>query len=48
MLGKDHPQTIRSVGGLMFLYSAQGRHAEAEPFIKRMTEALDAARGAGK
>ena len=38
MLGKEHPDTLRSVSNLAELYRAEGRLAEAEPLYKRALE----------
>ena len=34
-LGPDHPDVAQSLNNLADLYSAQGRHADAEPLYKR-------------
>jgi hypothetical protein len=38
-LGKEHPETLRTVDNLAALYRAQGRHGEAEALSR---QALDA------
>ena len=41
VLGREHPDTLRSVNNLAALYQAQGRLAEAEPLYKRALEAYE-------
>jgi len=35
VLGDDHPDTLRSMNNLAFLYMRQGRYAEAEPIFRK-------------
>jgi CHAT domain-containing protein/tetratricopeptide (TPR) repeat protein len=39
VLGKEHPDTLRCLNILAFVYDAQGRYAEAEPLYRRALEA---------
>ena len=41
VLGKEHPDTLRSVNNLAVLYRTQGRYAEAEPLSKRALAASE-------
>ncbi len=41
VLGKEHPDTLRSVSNLAGLYYAKGRYGEAEPLNKRVIEARE-------
>ena len=41
VLGPEHPDTIRSVSNLGFLYYTQGRYSEAEPLLKRALAAFE-------
>ena len=41
VLGKEHPDTLKSVNNLAALYQRQGRYSEAEPLYKRALEARE-------
>ena len=44
-LGPIHPDVVQSLNSLAELYSAQGRHADAEPLYKRALAILEKALG---
>ncbi len=47
VLGREHPDTLRSVSNLATLYCAQGRYGEAEPLYKRALEGFERTLGPG-
>ena len=38
ILGKEHPDTLVSIGNLALLYRSQGRYGEAEPLLKQVLQ----------